>query len=441
MLRILIAALGLTLVLDAQSTPPPLIGLGDSIGEGVQSADASYRTQPYTYLNWIARQMGVPFPLPLIQGGALTTIESVTGRTRLDPTLAASNLAVSGADVDSLLNQQATQPVTTETDLVLEPRTGSQMQIAVSLKSPFTVCWIGNNDVLGAILAFDQLDASQMTSVPQFTADFAQIVAQLSTTGGKVVFGNIPDVTNIGFLFGPQDLVNFLGSDFGLPQGSYTTLPTMLLIKLGLFDGSILQNPNFVLSSSEVQTIQQRLVTFNQTIAVDAAQAHMPVTDIHALFQYYGQHPLTIAGVTLTDRYLGGLFSLDGVHPSNIGHAVAANAFLTTANAAFGLHIPLISNATLVQVLLADPFVDFNHDLRVRGRPFAGLLETLGPFLGISGDFADTGLPGPKIDRTLGPRFMRRYFELTGRDPNSAWSRQDAIEAMRRILGLERWKR
>src|SRR5579885_1721663 len=127
MLRILIAALGLTLVLDAQSTPPPLIGLGDSIGEGVQSADASYRTQPYTYLNWIARQMGVPFTLPLHHGGALTTIYAGTGRTRLDPTLAASNLAVSGADVDSLLNQQATQPVTTETDLVLEPRTGSQM--------------------------------------------------------------------------------------------------------------------------------------------------------------------------------------------------------------------------------------------------------------------------------------------------------------------------
>ena len=43
---------------------PPFIAMGDSIGEGVQSADASTRTQPFELWNLIAQQMGVSFPLP-----------------------------------------------------------------------------------------------------------------------------------------------------------------------------------------------------------------------------------------------------------------------------------------------------------------------------------------------------------------------------------------
>jgi hypothetical protein len=48
--------------LSAQvASPPPLLGLGDSIGEGVQSADASWQTQINTYLGLIAQQMRVSF--------------------------------------------------------------------------------------------------------------------------------------------------------------------------------------------------------------------------------------------------------------------------------------------------------------------------------------------------------------------------------------------
>src|SRR5258708_18926739 len=82
---------------NSQSTSPPFIAMGDSLGEGVQSADASTRTQPFTFLNLVARQMGVTFPLPLIQSGALGIIGAVTNRSRVDPSIAASNLAVSGA--------------------------------------------------------------------------------------------------------------------------------------------------------------------------------------------------------------------------------------------------------------------------------------------------------------------------------------------------------
>jgi hypothetical protein len=91
----------------------------------------------------------------------------------------------------------------------------------------------------------------------------------------------------------------------------------------------------------------------------------------------------------------------------------------------------------LAAIVKHDPFIDFQGNLKVRGRPYAGLLETLGPYLGISGDFAD-GILKPGIHAALGQTFMRNYFAATGRDPNTAWTRTDAVEAMRQIFRLQK---
>ena len=117
-----------------------------------------------------------------------------------------------------------------------------------------------------------------------------------------------------------------------------------------------------------------------------------------------------------------------------------ANEFIKTINSAFHLNVPLISPQQLLTILAQDPFVDFNGDLKVRGRPLAGILETLGPRWGISGDFKDT-MVKPGIDQSLGPKFMQTYFAATGRDPNTPWTQADAIEALRRIFGIEKWTR
>ncbi len=383
--------------------------------------------------------MGVAFPLPLISSSPVDYVGETTTRVRLQPGVAAADLAVSGATVDSLLYQQATQPPQTETSLVLEPRSGSQIQIASQSPSPFTVCWIGNNDVLSAVLAFDQLDASQLTPVAQFTADYAALVQTLHANGGKAVLGNIPDVLDIGFVVTPQDLVTFFGSDLGLPAGSVTTVPTMLLIKLGLVSPAILQDPSYVLDPTELSTIEQRLQTFNQIIATDAASAGFPVADVHTAFQQIAANPPHIAGATLLTRYLGGLFSLDGVHPSDIGYSLVANVFIETADHGYGMSTPPIGPIKLGLTTLADPFIDWNGNLQVAGRPFAGLLETLGPFLGISGDFDLPGAPveppsSKAIDPEAGRQFMRQYFTLTGQNPDKPWTEKEAIAIMKELF-------
>ena len=436
--------LGILIFSSAQAQGPIIIGMGDSVGEGVQSADASLRTQRFSYLTFLAQQMGIRFPLPFIRSSPIGIVGDTIFRCRLWPDVPALNLSVAGADADSLLNDRADaldeDEIDSETDLVLFPRVGSQMEIAESIGASFVVCWIGNNDVLSAAISFDQLDASQMTPVEEFRAAFMEIAERLDDLGGMVVFANIPDVTKIGFLVDRENLIRFLGSDYGLVEGDYTSIVVMLLIRLGLDDGSLLKDPDFVLDADEVKLIQERIEIFNRIIQAAADSIFMPVVDIHALFDDADENPPTFFGIPVTARFLGGIFSLDGVHPSNIGHGLVANAFIQTINSRFQTNIPLISDKELHRVFLRDPFQDKDGDGRVRGRFGAGLLETLGPLLGISGDkndFFPNAFP-TGISASSGKRFIQRYLTLRGKDPrmDSEWTKWDALEAFRDIYRL-----
>ena len=437
MIRKLIAALAcFGVAASTYAGSPQFVGLGDSIGEGVQSADANASTQPHTYLALIAAQSGDSFVLPLIRTSPQGVVGSTTGRTRVEPAALTDDLAVSGADSSSILSDSAGWPVDDETDLVELPRTGTQIEIAQRLRPPLIACWIGNNDVLGAALAFDHMDASQITPQDVFADNFQTIVDGLTGWHDKVVFANIPDVTRIGFLMSPQDLKLFLGDSYGLPEGSYTSLVAMLMIRMGLLPPTILRDPSWVLDAGEIATMRKATAGFNRTIATDAAAAGMPMVDIHSLMNLYAAHPPVIGGVPLLLRYNGGLLSLDGVHPSDIGHALIANAFIRTMNSAWHMNIPPLSQTQLTSIARSDPFIDWDGDLVVRGRPLRGLLETLGPTLGISGDRPWQ----PGIQPQLGRQFMRQYFAATGRNPERAWTQADAIAAMRRVFGLDGYR-
>jgi hypothetical protein len=434
MIRKFVVALAfVAIAATAYADPPPFIGLGDSLSEGVQSADANASTQPNTYLALIAEQLGDPFTLPLIRTSPWGLVGSTAGRSRTDPLALGADLAVSGASSGSILTDSAGRPAVNEIDLVEMPRTGTQIDIARRLQPLLVTCWIGNNDVLGTALAFNHMDASQITPQNIFAGNFQAIVDGLTGWNDKVVFANIPDITRIGFLVSPEDLKLFLGDSYGLPEGSYTSVVAMLMIRMGLLPPAILRDPSWVLDPTEIATIQNATAGFNQTIATDAAAAGMPVVDIHSLLDQFAADPPTIGGVPLLLRYNGGLLSLDGVHPSDIGQALIANAFIRKMDATWGMDIPPLSQSRLASIALADPFIDFDGDLVVRGRPLRGLLETLGPVLGISGDRPwQTG-----IQPALGQEFMREYFAATGQSTTQVWTQQDAIAAMRHVFGLD----
>jgi hypothetical protein len=417
----------------APAQPPALVGIGDSLGEGVQSANAFQDSQPNCYLNRLAQQMAVPFTQPLLSTSLFASVSSDSGRSRLSPDTGPVDLAVSGATTENVLTATAsTGTPSTEADLVLPPYFGmSQMQIVEQLTPGMVIAWVGNDDLISEILSFDAMGSqSGVTPLATFTSEYQELVSRLKATGAKVVMANVPDLTKIAFLFDNDDLTRYTGTNYHLPSGHVTSFVTMLLLELGVFDASILKDPNYVLTPAQLTAIQLQIQQYNRVIEATATAAGFPVVNAYSVFDNLIEHPITIEGITITTHYNGGAFSLDGVHPSDTGHAIFANVFIAAANQAYGLSIPAISTGELVQIFNADPFVDFSASGIVAGRPFTGLLDTLGPFLGLSGSKL-----GPAIKPTAA-EFMRRYYSATGQDPSQRFSNQDVINAVKDMLGL-----
>ena len=121
----------------------------------------------------------------------------------------------------------------------------------------------------GSILAFNQLDATQLTPVGSFTASFTELVDRLEATGTKAVFSTIPDINDVGYLLDGQDLIRFLGSDHGLPDGSLYDRGGDDVRELGLESPAILTNPNYVLDPTEQQIISQHVGLLNDVDSFD----------------------------------------------------------------------------------------------------------------------------------------------------------------------------
>jgi len=373
-----------------------VVGIGDSIGEGVQAADAAWQTQVYSYLNLVGYQIGYPLTLPYIQSDLFGIVGNPQGRVRLFPDDINTNVAVSGATTNSLLYERANAPtqsqISNETELVLFPRQQTQMEFVESAMPVLIFCWIGNNDVLSAATAFGNMNASQLTPADEFERDYIAMVDRLGAlvinNDSKVVFANIPDVTSIGFLVDRAAAEALTGFPVALPEGHYTSILGVLIMKL-LGNASLVADPNFVLDAVEVAAIEDRTQVFNGIIQREANRIGMPVVDVSAKFSEFIANPPVISGKPLTRNILGGLFSLDGVHPSNIGHALITNEFIKTINQAFNVAVPEISAEVLNYYFLLDPSIDKDGDGKATGRLGVGLVETLAFLFGLTGDTND----------------------------------------------------
>lgn len=437
--HIFVSLLYVFLATQLAAAPPPLVIIGDSISEGVQSADASWRTQRHTYAVHVARRMGLPLAQPLIDTAIYGVIYSTDGRTRLHPARPMDNLAVSGATVNDVLYTRADavgpSQINSETDLVLHPYLGSQVEIAEYLAPERIICWIGNNDVLGAVLAYDHYDASQITPLDEFQRDYRRLLDRLHASGARLLVANIPDVTSIGFLIDAADLEWLTGYPDALPPGHYAGLITALLLRLDLESIDVLKDPNYVLDPAERQRLFEHTQALNAIIAAECQAHGTPYVDANALLRALSDTPPVLAGVPVTTRFLGGILSLDGVHPSATGHALIANACIDAWNQAYGEQILPLSPAELDDIARRDPHVDLDGDRRVRGRPGAGLVETLTSLLRVTGDRNEHSRQVSELDRTR----MRQHFVAHARAllglPASLPDRTVAELALRRMFG------
>ena len=442
----LIACVFAVSLCETRGAQPVMVGIGDSIGEGVQTRDANFLTQPNSYQALIARQIGAPFPLPLINTTPFSSVGEVDFRTRVDPSVVSFNLSVSGAKVGDVLRDRADAlspaQFDSELDLVQFPKLGSQIEIAEALKPKAAIVWIGNNDSLGSVISFDQLDGvSGLTPVDEFEADFYELVERLDAADIYAIYGNMPNVTSIGFLVSRADMIYFTGSDQGLAEGDFTTIIAMLLIRLGLDDATLLEDPDWVLDAAEAVGINERITVFNKIVAEAAASVGAPVVNLNKLLVDSVKNPPVFFGRPIIRRFTGGIFSLDGFHPSNITQAMIANAFIDRTSASLGVPLPRIGDLQMALIALQDPFFDRDGDGRVAGRLGAGLFETVMFLAGFSGDFFDfpafaTRNRGVDVPQTDGSLFRRALLPSKGNGPPTEEDRQRAIEIFKYALGL-----
>ena len=418
------------LISPAFAQTPVIMGMGDSLGEGVQSDNAFTLSQQQGYLNDIATQANAPFALPLIKSSALGVVGSATGRSRVSLTTLPQDVAVSGATVSNVLTQVANTTPVTEADLVLAPYYGmSQIQIVEQVKPDVVFCWAGTDDLISYVLDFNSLNApTGITPLGQFESGYQELISRLKATGAKVIVGNIPDITKIAYLFDNDDLTKYSGTNYNLPAGTVTTFEAMIEVKLGVLTPDIFTNPAYILTPQQLTHIQNRIHLFNAVIQKIADAEGFPVVDVQAIFDSLTANPVTLEGITIGQHFNQGEFSLDGVHPSDTGYAILANAFIKAADQAYALNIPPITSEGVVKIFNHDPFVDFNGNGVVPGRPDTGMLETLGPILGLSGDTTD---PSAKVSAA---DFMRAYYSAKGLDPNTPWQNADVSAAVHEML-------
>ena len=243
-------------------------------------------------------------------------------------------------------------------DIVLRNGINTALEQAIGLQPTFMTLWIGNNDVLSAVLAATPIEGVTMTPAESFGLLYNNAVGALVTnTTADMVLINLPywtaipfttsldpfvDIPGVGRVYlmadtGPltdNDLVTlgagpWIAQGYGLPGGP------PLRDNLDFFSGE----PGYVLRAAEVEMINDRIDAFNAIIAGAGATYGLPVFDANEFFAEIasGQNLPTFGGVSLSaDFLLGGIFSYDGIHPQSIGSALIANELIKFINNEFG---------------------------------------------------------------------------------------------------------
>ncbi len=395
------------------------VALGDSITASFQGLCLVTRHQEASYPNLIAGSLGIgDFEQPLFAEGTLTPNPAINkclgfvvigasigvgpvsdqlAPTNLSLQRPYDNLGIPGATAADLVNLTSANPTGNtanrfafailRNNIPGSPLNGTsavqQAYFLMAEEAPNLVTlWIGNNDVLGALLSAVAIEGVTMTPEPIFEAAYAEILATLGPlVATTIVTLNIPDVSAIPFATtippvvlnpatGQPLIVNgstvpLLGPGntaypcpggapaCPLPSGTLVTLQAQALLQQGfgipcavaplpqcnnpLPDGQFIPPstlvPGVLLYPNEVAAISAKVDQLNGVIADQSAGASAITVDIHAIFNEIRDHGYEIGGITLTSTFgTGGIFSADGFHPNNVGQALVADYIVQALN-------------------------------------------------------------------------------------------------------------
>ncbi len=446
---IILVVLFLLCSCGGSSKQQKLVAIGDSSTMGIMDLGLKEDFQQHSYPYFIACQLGIDddFQQPLVTEPGVGVYPYKTPVTLENGTLVADywdenlsidemvaailpllknvmldrpydNLAVNGARLYDIRHTtgsvNSVSPGNYFFDIVLRnvilppyPYFGDTtvLEQVVELDPDIVLLWIGNNDVLGAVLAGGV--ESQITTYDDFRNEMYALLSDLTAeTDAEIVIANIPGYLPLGFAldadfvdtgsavepvvfdmaglqpinFGTEaspDYIPLLIEESGVSHilltgaieysenGTGIPSKTQLMqapylktqqeadaiyakmAEIGLpVDGSSVGTNltgDYTITSSEEKTIDNAIAGFNSVITQLAGQFGIPLVDMHTL--YDPDNPGAFGGYSgeyVLHNKASTVFSLDGVHPNNLGHAVIANAFIDALNRGYGFNMSKI---------------------------------------------------------------------------------------------------
>ena len=399
------------------------VAIGNSLTAGYMNGALGIEGQSCSYPRLVAGQAGAGggFSQPLVSAPGISEPGSDEGRIELlsltpitierarpagavldpNPPAPYSNLGVPGALGAEALEARNRATSRTENpffDLVLRGR-GTWAEQVAERDASFVSVWLGNNDVLGYVVAGGE-SAEFPTPAAEFAATYDALVERLRETTDRIVLLNVPPVTVAPYLaFVPRVVVDpttlepipgpggapvpLLGPDGPLASGDLVTFDAIERILDGdgipvAMGGSGAPLPaDVILDAGEQAVARSAIAGYNDAIATTAARYGLALVDVHSIVTGIAEEGLPVGGETLTTEFLtGGLFSLDGIHPTCKGQGVVANALLDAIEARYGVPFPRVSIAGLPGVTLTAA-----EDLAPAGagRGFPRLRRTMRP--------------------------------------------------------------
>ncbi len=394
-----LAALLSAVPANAQVDFTRYVALGDSLTAGYVSGGLVQYYQDRSYPALLAQQAGAPvFEMPTVSEPGIEPllellallpaplIQPKPGAPGL-PTNAEypypyNNLGVPGSNTFDLLittgdiqNLVAGNFDNVMHDLILripqvpDPGTGQLIPFtaltqAIAQDPTFVTLWIGNSDILGAVVAGTPIDGITMTPIDLFQQYYGQALGALATmTTADIVAINLLDATSLPFVTTISNYITIpgmgtfqlMGENGPIEDDDFITLAASSLIAqgYGLPGGPPLPedlNPatgayGVILRAEEAAIIDERTAAFNAIIAGTAANFGIPVLDMNARFNDIadGNHWI-LGGIELSADFLvGGIFSYDGVHPQAIGSGLVTTELIRTINEAYGANIPQLN--------------------------------------------------------------------------------------------------
>lgn len=375
-----------------------LRALGDSLTICTQGGMVSdHRNQPRSWVALLATQMGTTMRLPLLE-----EMNAIGQQRRMDyPDYGTIDCyAYNGVSVDDTFQKQAVEIPWYQfgwnwnhLELILAGKTGySMVQALVEDNPTFVVGFLGSNDFMERVMArgtmmegiptlglmdeIDPLDATDLRPQELFFSDFQTVVSSIYKPGVGMCFGTIPMLPDIPGILNKQELTDFVGEN-SLPEDCFTNYTVAAAVYGGLKGPEIFADDRNYYTPEELQTINNAIIGYNNTIRTLAADPAHPfaVAETPIQMPEITHGTVRVNGWRINNRLFinnlgkprASIMTTDGVHMTDIGNAMCAQAYIRAINAYYGTHIPELSEAQLTNILNNDRFADNDGDGRIEG--------------------------------------------------------------------------